>query len=207
MNAFAEDYFLRGTQTGISNFTDYRWLPDSTIAMAANLRRHLRMKDGETLLDVGCARGYYVKALRMLGIEAHGYDISEWAIANCDPEVKPYVSNYLNGTEYDVITGKDVLEHIAPDELRTLITRLSLFTKRQMFFIVPLAFKPGGDYVHPKEENDKTHINRFTLHDWLVFLQACTPNFTVAGSYRVPGLKPGCYEVENGYGFLSMQRL
>lgn len=207
MPNFDEDYFMRGAETGVSNFTDYRWLPDSTIATCTHLKRFLGIKHDDRLLDVGAARGYYVKALRMLDVSAWGYDISEWAIANCDPAVKPYMANHLNGAEYDVVFSKDTFEHIRPDELKTLITRLSLFTTRRMFFIVPLAFKTGGDYVHPKEENDKTHVNRFTLPDWLAFFQSCTNNFTVSGSYRFPGLKPGAYEVEFGYGFFTLDRI
>lgn len=207
MNPFTEDYFMRGVDTGLSNFTDYRWLPDQTVSMATHLKRYLGLKSGESMLDVGAARGYLCKAMRMIGVEAHGYDISEWAVANCDPEVRPYMSNYLNGKSFDVVFSKDTFEHIAPEELRTLVTRMSLFTQRKMFFIVPLAIETGGAYVHPKEENDRTHINRWTLHDWLVFLQGCTPNFTVSGSYRFPGLKPGAYEVECGYGFLTMERI
>lgn len=207
MNQFTEDYFLRGKESGLSNFENYRWMPDATISWATHLMRFLGIKEGDTVLDVGAARGYYCQALRMLGVQAFGYDISEWAVANCHPEMEPYMSNYLNGARYDYVISKDVAEHIHPEELTTLIKRLMLFTNRKLFFIVPLAFKTGGVYIHEKEEHDSTHVNRWTLHDWLTFFQSCSPAFIVNGSYRYPGLKPGAYEVENGYGFFTLERI
>jgi len=206
-NKFTEDYFLRGPKAGLSNFENYRWMPDATISMATHLKRYLALCPGDRFLDVGCARGYLVKALRMVDVHAFGYDISEWAIANCDPDVKPYVSNHLNGGEYYTVFSKDTFEHIPPDDLRALLAKLIPCTRKRMFVIVPLAKEDGGEYVHPKEENDSTHVNRFTLPTWMDFLQASAPGFIVNGSYRYPGLKPGCYEVEHGYGFITLERI
>lgn len=207
MSKFNEAYFMRGQEEGVSNFQNYHWMPDATISMAQHAKRYLGLSDGDTLLDVGAARGYVVKAMRMLGVEAHGYDVSEWAIANCDPEVKPYMSNYLNGAKYDVVWCKDCAEHIDPTELRKLMATLVKVTNRRMFFIVPLAQSTGGKYVHEKEEKDTTHINRWTLSGWLTFFQSCTSSFIVTGGYRYPGLKPGAYEVNEGYGFITLERI
>lgn len=207
MNSFTEDYFLRGKEKGLSNFEDYRWLPDTTISMVTHLKRYLGIQDGERVLDVGCATGNYVRALRMLGVDAYGYDVSEWAVNNAAPEVRPYVSNYLSGAGYDVVFSKDCCEHIPPDDLASLVRRLLASTRRKMFVIVPLAKFTGGEYVHPKEENDSTHVNRWTLHDWLIFFMRCTTSFVVNGSYLYPGLKPGAYEVECGYGFFTLTRI
>lgn len=207
MNVFDEEYFMRGAESGKSNFSNYHWLPDTTISTATHLKRYLGLKEGDSLLDVGAARGFYVKAMRMLGISAWGYDVSEWAVENCDPDVRSYMSNHLNGSNYDVVFSKDTFEHIPETELRTLVTRLLLFTKRRMFVIVPLSSATGGAYIHPKEEKDKTHVNRWTLPDWLLFFQECSSSFTVSGSYLFPGLKPGAYEVSEGYGFFTIDRI
>jgi hypothetical protein len=31
---YTEDYFMRGPESGLSNYRDYQWLPDLTIPMA-----------------------------------------------------------------------------------------------------------------------------------------------------------------------------
>lgn len=207
MNQFTEEYYMRGPDTGLSNYRDYHWLPDATISMATHLRRYLDIKPGETLLDVGCARGYYVKALRLIGVEAFGYDISEWAIANCDPDVKPYVRNHFNGEQYDYIFSKDCFEHVPHQELESLVRRLLGSTRKTFFAIVPLAESWGGRYVHPKEENDSTHVIRWTFTEWLEFFRRASPAFVATGSLAYPGLKPGCYEVDGGYGFYRLETI
>lgn len=207
MNPFGQTYYMDGIRNGVSNYENYEWRPDATLSMVAHLKRYLAIQPGERVLEIGCARGFYTHALRLLEVEAYGQDVSEWAIANCLPEVKPYVSNHLNGHSFDVVWSKDVFEHIRPSELGPLISHLCKITKRKIFAIVPLANNTNGAYVHEKEERDATHINRWTLEDWINFLQNGTTSFTVSGSYYYPGLKPGMYEVKNGYGFLSMDRI
>lgn len=41
-------------------------------------------------LDVGCAKGFLVEALRDRGIEAFGIDISEYAIGEVRSDIRPY---------------------------------------------------------------------------------------------------------------------
>ena len=74
---FDEEYFLRGEESGKSNYTNYRWLGDVTLQYAIFLVRHLGLNRYSSVLDFGCARGYLVKAMGMQGIRAHGYDISQ----------------------------------------------------------------------------------------------------------------------------------
>lgn len=38
----------------------------------------------KTVLDAGCAMGHLVAALRDLGVEAYGVDVSEYAILGCE---------------------------------------------------------------------------------------------------------------------------
>ncbi len=201
---FGEAYYMNGKTTGISNYENYRWLPDHTLAWAHTFVRLLGIREGQRILDVGCALGTYVRALRMLGFDAYGYDISHWAVNNADAEVKPYLSSHLNGAKYDLIFSKDCMEHVPEDDLRTLVKHLLGHTNR-LFIIVPLA--KDGEYVHPKEENDVTHVNRWALEEWLSFVSSCSPAFVHTASYMYPGLKPGAYEVEHGYGFLLSQRI
>lgn len=43
------------------------------------------------VLDVGCAKGFLVKAFREIGIEAYGVDISSYAISNSFEDTPPYL--------------------------------------------------------------------------------------------------------------------
>lgn len=76
---FNEDYFERGVETGVSAYKNYRWLPHYSLPAANSIKKIY----GEvTFLDFGCAKGYLVKALRLLGLDAYGYDVSKYAVEN-----------------------------------------------------------------------------------------------------------------------------
>ncbi len=207
---YTADYFLRGKELGLSNYQDYRWLGELSLTFAAYVRRHLAIPDHARVLDVGCSRGYLVKALRMLNIDAYGYDISEWAIQNCDPDVKELVTNdwTILDTQYDFITAKDVLEHIPTDSLQELLKTVCTLARRAIFIVVPLTAYTGGRYIRDEDEADKTHIQRMTLSDWLLFLtKLASPAFTVSGSYYVKGVKECCKPEAMSCGFFTLTRI
>ena len=79
---YTQDYFENGINSGLSLYENYRWLPHSTIPMAASIAQKLGFNSTTTVLDYGCAMGYLVKAFRYLGFEASGFDISDYAISN-----------------------------------------------------------------------------------------------------------------------------
>ncbi|KKK87846.1 hypothetical protein LCGC14_2749150, partial [marine sediment metagenome] len=89
-DVFDEAYFRDGTK---SLYRDYRWLPATTAAACQAMCLRLPIHISESIIDVGCARGFYVRAWRqILRYQAWGTDISSWAVANCDPEVAGYLA-------------------------------------------------------------------------------------------------------------------
>jgi len=58
--------------------------------------RIVREINPRTALDAGCAMGFLVEALRERGVEAYGVDISEYAISQVHPSVKPYLPAGVN---------------------------------------------------------------------------------------------------------------
>lgn len=206
---YTEDYYLNGPASGLSNYENYHWMPDKTLPMASRLKYSLGIKDSDFVLDYGCARGYLVKALRMQGIQACGYDLSEWAIENCDPAVKGHVSTTLNTSPlcWDYIIAKDVFEHIPLDVLTDTIAKLLRATRKELFIIVPLTTYRDGAYGCPVDEQDSTHVIRWTLTCWIQYLQRFDKNFVVTGGYEHPVLKPNCYEFPCSYGFFHVKRI
>lgn len=69
---YDREYFEYGVETGKSNYQNYRWIPELTIPMAMTIIDLLGIKPNESVLDYGCAKGYLVKALRMLHRNAWG---------------------------------------------------------------------------------------------------------------------------------------
>lgn len=203
---FTRDYYMNGPVTGISNYSDYHWIPELTIPACRAIAEHLGMRKKASILDVGAARGFYVKAFRELGFEAYGNDISEWAVENCDPAVKEWMSTAIPAREFDWVTLKDVAEHIPVEKLSALIEGLSAITLKGMFFVVPIAESSGGRYLRIEDESDVTHVNRWTLDEWISFLEDNAPGFTVSASYHIDGIKPASVEVRHSCGFLTLTK-
>jgi hypothetical protein len=203
---FNEGYYMRGEG---SNYKDYKWLGEVTLTFAIYLQRHLGMTEGSRVLDVGCARGFLVRALRMMRMKAFGYDISDWAIENCDPEVTPFVSTELSSKpeEWDYVLSKDTLEHVPIEQLKVLVPKLCQATRKALLFIVPLTGYFGGKYLREEDEADSTHLIRFSLTDWLLFLQPLAPDFTVSGAYHIKGCKAASEKVQQSCGFLTLTRI
>ena len=82
---FGEQYFDGPREMGYGGYRyDGRWIP-----VARDMVRHFRLKPGDRVLDVGCAKGFLVKDLMAVcpGLEAFGLDVSEYALSRCEPEV------------------------------------------------------------------------------------------------------------------------
>jgi ubiquinone/menaquinone biosynthesis C-methylase UbiE len=80
---YGEMYFDGPREYGYGGYRyDGRWQP-----VARDIVAHFGLKPGDRVLDVGCAKGFLVKDLLALGIDAYGVDISRYALMHCEPEV------------------------------------------------------------------------------------------------------------------------
>lgn len=80
---YGEMYFDGPREYGYGGYQyDGRWQP-----VAQDIINHFNLKPGDRVLDVGCAKGFLVKDLLALGIDAYGLDISEYALMHSEPEV------------------------------------------------------------------------------------------------------------------------
>lgn len=80
---YGQMYFDGPREYGYGGYRyDGRWQP-----VASDIVRHFGLKPGDRVLDVGCAKGFLVKDLLALGIDAYGVDVSRYALMQCEPEV------------------------------------------------------------------------------------------------------------------------
>lgn len=162
---FDEKYFEDGVRHRVSAYENYRWMPERTIREASSIINNIKF---DTVLDYGCAKGFMVYALRLLGKEAYGADVSEYAVQNCHPKVKDYL-RVIEGAEqlsggWDLIIAKDVLEHIPKDIIPSVLSELRRRCKT-LFVAVPLG--DGKRYRIREYEMDVTHIVREPEEWWL----------------------------------------
>ena len=156
---YNENYYECGIESGKSRYQNYRWMPEATMAMAMVIIDEMEIKPHHTILDYGCAKGYLVKALRLLHRQAWGVDISEYAISKVDKEINGYCTTIskLGKSEiplkFDYCIAKDVFEHIPEEELRQLLKSLAA---DKMLVVVPLG--KDGEYIAPANRLDITHV-------------------------------------------------
>jgi len=204
------DYFECGIETGKSRFQNYRWMPEHTMSLAMTIIDFLSIKKGDKILDFGCAKGYLVKAFRLLHREAYGMDISEYAIKNCDLAVKDYCSAYdhknflengLEEIDYNWCIAKDVLEHIKKEEI---ILTIDQIPAKKMFIVVPLG--ENGKYYAPANNLDKSHVTCESL-DWWAQLFFNNGWYVLKHVYRVDGIKESYYNnCPNAHGFFVLEK-
>lgn len=81
---YGEMYFDGPREYGYGGYKyDGRWVP-----VAKDIVDHFGLKPGDKVLDVGCAKGFLVKDLVALGIDAQGIDVSQYAIDHSEPEAR-----------------------------------------------------------------------------------------------------------------------
>ena len=111
-----------------------------------------------TVLDVGCAKGFLVEALRDRGVEAFGLDISQYAIGQVREDIKPFcwVGSAADALSrrYDLIVCIEVLEHLSEIDAQTAVNNLCQHSD-------DILFSSSPDH-HP----DPTHVNVQPVEYW-----------------------------------------
>ena len=169
---FDKSYYEAGPQTGKSLYQNYRWIPELTIPLAHHIVSYTEIPESYTIMDFGCAKGYLVHALRLLGREAYVVDRSEYAINQAPKEVSQYVEAIKPQSDdfehCDLLLAKDILEHIPyahlADQMKVIRERCN-----RIFAIIPLA--KNNKYIIPAYELDKSHYIRENKEWWIGVFQ------------------------------------
>lgn len=197
---YDQDYYEDGILTGKSCYENYRWIPGLTIPMAMTMIDYLGMKRNASVLDFGCAKGYLTKALRWLSRDAQGYDTSVYALANADPEIKPFVSVSIPFQKFKYCIAKDVFEHIDADSLAKTLEKS--INAKMLFAVIPLG--DDGTYRAPVNNLDPSHITCEPEEWWQQFFYRCgwmTNKFTL----RIDGIKDKYYKkYPKAHGFFTL---
>jgi SAM-dependent methyltransferase len=199
---FNEDYYQNGIEKGVSLYSNYRWIPELSIPIAHRLTVNLGITTEDKVLDFGCALGFIVKSFRLLGINAWGYDISEYAINNVPSDTEEYVYRGITwrSKTWDWIICKDVLEHIPYEEIDETLQNLR-GCGANIFVVVPLA--DGDKYNEPLYELDATHIIRENIEWWKDRFNGNRLPVRSA-KYKMPGIKENwCTQNANGFFILK----
>ena len=170
---FDEKYFQSGSEKGTA-YTNYKQSAHNSPTF-----REIAVSLGEVfqprrVLEIGCATGIIVRHLNDLGCEAHGIDVSEWAVENAEhPNVKlasadqlPFPDSY-----FDLVMSCHSLEHLPASVFEPSIKEICRVASEFLFHMLPMVGTPPyiGDpeTVRQNLRKDPTHQQLHTREDWV----------------------------------------
>jgi SAM-dependent methyltransferase len=130
-----------GDRQGRSGYATYDRISSNADIAAYLLWRNFRARRS---LDVGCARGYVVEALRERGVDAYGCDVSSFAVEHAAPGALGYVRlgdlsrglPYDDG-EFDLVSALEILEHLPPDRVPEALAELRRVCGGVLYATIP----------------------------------------------------------------------
>jgi hypothetical protein len=146
-------YFGSADGGGIaSQYENYTRDSSNADVAAYILWRHFPVR---TSLDVGCAFGFVVEALREVGVDATGVDTSQYAVDHAALGARGHV-RYANlryrlpfrRGAFDLVTALETLEHLPPELVPHAISELARVSGKWVVATIPSLgpneYGPGG---------------------------------------------------------------
>jgi len=142
---FGAEYWDGPRQFGYGGYRyDGRWRP-----LADRLAGHYDLKPGERVLDIGCGKGFllYELAQAVPGLEVHGLDISEYAIVDAKPEVRPRLAvgtakslPFARGS-FDVVLSLGTLHNLPVEEAVAAFAEIARVARGARNYVMVESFR------------------------------------------------------------------
>ena len=168
---FDREFFDGSRDTGYGGYADDgRWQ-----AVALRMMLHYGLKPGDRVLDIGCAKGFLVRDLRALGLDALGIDISEYAISKS--VVSPYTlamdvleigywSLPGSGKSFNLVVSINTLHNLERKRLAEVLSWLRRLSIRQ--YITVDAWRNEEQRLRMEAWN-LTAKTMMSVADWKAF--------------------------------------
>jgi len=183
---YDRDYYEGGVGKGA--YSGQELCDDGAEAGAANwLIERFNLTQNKKVLDLGCSKGFRVYLLTRRNIESYGIDCSEYAakywLSYLDgtrkgsdyicPDAEIMDKRLVCGdvtnlpypsSEFDLVTGYDLLEHLTPEQVDKCVTEAIRVTKNHIFFHFYIG--EDRDVGKPENESDQSHISVYSMEWW-----------------------------------------
>jgi SAM-dependent methyltransferase len=100
-------------------------------------------------LDVGCATGFVVEALREKGVDGRGVDVSSYAISHAAPGARGHIqrADVIEGLpfadgEFELVSVLETLEHLPPEVIPRVLPELRRICRGWLVATIP-SFGPN----------------------------------------------------------------
>lgn len=197
-SSFNHDYFTSGC--GEDYHKREEWIGFFR-EIAANIISSLHPRN---VLDVGCAFGYLVEALREQGVDAWGIDVSAYAVGQASESIKPFV--YMQSAakplpetfpqQFDLIVSIEMLEHVFEEDAMDILNNLSKYTDN---FLISASCSDFNELTHFNVQPPAYWVEKFAK-------QGFFEDVLYDGSYITPQTilvkkQPGLEKSRIAYGY------
>ena len=171
-------YFEDGTKSNWVNgynWTSFAGVFSETASFLVNT-----FPDAASYLDVGCAKGFLVRALRALGKDCWGIDHSAWALDHAEPDARPYLTRasadeIAMDRQFDFVLAFGLLPHLTESQAEAFLRRARTLARMGIVAVIR-SFDTEDDerrYREANDDDDLSHVlmrTRAWWHD--MFLRA-----------------------------------
>lgn len=138
---FGKEFFDGSRDTGYGGFN---YMPRFWEPVIPTFQKHWDLKSGDTVLDVGCAKGFMLYDMQRLipGLNVRGIDISQYAIDHAHPPIKDSLSVAscddlpFEDNSFDVVISINTIHNMDEQGCICALKEIERVAKRGSFITV-----------------------------------------------------------------------
>jgi SAM-dependent methyltransferase len=169
---FGFDYFDGNRNHG---YGGYSYNPKFWQPVIPTIVENYKITNSSSVLDIGCAKGFFLYDLRLAfpAVTISGVDISEYAIANSLPEIKPYlhVGNAIKlpfqDKTFDFVISINTVHNLNRTDCATALLEIERVTRGNSFITVD-AFRNQEEKARMEAWN-LTALTIMSVDEWKEF--------------------------------------
>ena len=169
---FGFDYFDGDRNHGYGGFS---YNPKFWQPVIPTITEKYKLDKSSNVLDVGCAKGFFLYDLKLAipGINITGVDISDYAVANSIPEIKPYLQ-VSNATKlpfkddcFDFVISINTIHNLNLQDCAIALQEIERVTKGDSFITVD-AYRNDEEKTRMDAWN-LTALTMMSVDEWKEF--------------------------------------
>ena len=169
---FDFDYFDGDRNHGYGGFS---YNPKFWQPVIPTIVENYKISNSSNVLDVGCAKGFFLYDLKLAfpGINITGVDISDYAVENSIPEIKPYLQ-VGNATKlpfeddcFDFVISINTIHNLNLQDCATALQEMERVTKGNSFITVD-AYRNDEEKARMQAWN-LTALTMMSVDEWKQF--------------------------------------
>jgi SAM-dependent methyltransferase len=165
---FDSDYYQSGYKKG-TRYADYLENALDSSIYRGMAKAIMEVYKPGRVLEIGCAAGPIVKHLNDMGSDAHGIDVSEWAVENrFHPNVLLASADDLpyDSQSFDLVFSCHALEHLPDAIADRAFAEMGRVAARHQFHMMPIiGIPPYHGPLEPTIANLKSDPTHNLLYD------------------------------------------